>query len=65
MGSRRPRKISDTGEGPRRRAKADLPQVPTYQPDPHASAPNRSSDDAAKDDPADEAIRRMVEAAYT
>jgi hypothetical protein len=47
---------------PRRRRDADLPAVPTFQPDPEAAATPPSE---IEDDQVAEAIRRMVEAAYT
>jgi hypothetical protein len=47
---------------PRRRRDATVPAVPTFKPDSEtvAEAPAEPSDDAAED-----AVRRMVEAAYT
>jgi hypothetical protein len=47
---------------PRRRRDAAVPAVPTFKPDSEtvAEAPAEPSDDAAED-----AVRRMVEAAYT
>jgi hypothetical protein len=48
---------------PRRRRDADIPPVPTVRQE-AASSPTPDPP-ATPDDPADEAIRRMVEAAYT
>ena len=47
---------------PCRRRYADLPTVPTFRPDPEAAAPPPCE---TEDEQAAEAVRRMVEAAYT
>ena len=48
--------------------KADLPQVPVREPDLAPStgaAPSGAHEAVADPDPAEEMIRRMIEAAYT
>jgi hypothetical protein len=49
-----------TGARLRRRGDADVPLVPTFQAASEAVAPSLNEDDEA-----DEAVRRMIEAAYT
>ncbi|WP_428540740.1 hypothetical protein [Rhodopila sp.] len=46
---------------PRRARGADIPEVPTFQPDPPAVSPPEET----QADEAAELVRRMVEAAYT
>ncbi len=46
-----------------RRRDVDIPAVPTFQPDVIVTQPSPLPN--AEDDSADEAVRRMVEAAYT
>jgi hypothetical protein len=44
-------------------SKADVPEVPTFQPSTAAAREPQSI--AAAEDPSEEAVRRIVEAAYT
>jgi hypothetical protein len=58
------RNAAETAHGPRRRRDKDVPAVPTFKPEIQTIAvqapPATTEDDAAQ-----EAVRRMVEAAYT
>jgi hypothetical protein len=56
---------SRTNRPSRGRRDTDIPGVPTFQPDAESVTAPPSSATEIKDDPADEAVRRMVEAAYT
>jgi hypothetical protein len=49
---------------PRRRSDADIPPVPTVRPDAESTAQNPHPP-VNNEDPTEEAVRRMVEAAYT
>lgn len=67
---RPPNRIAKPSQRSQKRLEAGLPDVPTFQPDPAAAEPRRSpsavaDSSAAEDHAADEAVRRMVEAAYT
>jgi hypothetical protein len=48
---------------PRRQHKPDLPEVPTVQPTRSANPPPPNPE--TNDDPTEDAVRRMIEAAYT
>ncbi len=48
-----------------RRLDTNVPAVPTFKPDPDAAVMKPVIDSKTADDPAEEAVRRMVEAAYT
>jgi hypothetical protein len=50
---------------PRRQDDRDIPTVPTFQPAIETSALQTPIPAATEDDPSEEAVRRMVEAAYT
>jgi len=61
----RQQKITKAKQRPRRQRDADLPVVPTFQPAPGTNATQPSAVAAIDDNPIEEAVRRMVEAAYT
>ena len=52
---------SNKDRPPHRRHNADIPTVPTFKPDREAATATKDT----PDDEAAEAVRRMVEAAYT
>ena len=54
---------ADIYRGPRRRREADLPDVPVVQP--ARSAVLIPPTTEFRDDPTEDAVRRMIEAAYT
>ena len=58
----RPGQVIDPGGPSRRRRIADMAAVATFQPD-GGEVPEPAVQ--VEEDPADEAVRRMVEAAYT
>lgn len=62
---RLPRDAAATNSGRRRRRDTDVPAVPTFQPEIQTIASQTLKPAATEDDPAEEAVRRMVEAAYT
>ena len=49
----------------RRPRKAEIPAVPDFAPDPNSVVVQPPSQAAVAEDPIEEAVRRMVEAAYT
>jgi hypothetical protein len=53
----------DINRLPRRRPKPDPPEVPVFQP--ARSANPAPPNPETNDDPTEDAVRRMVEAAYT
>lgn len=57
-----PRKAAEANAR-RRRRNAEPPAVPTYEPEPSAIPTPEPA--VSQEDPAEEAVRRMVEAAYT
>jgi hypothetical protein len=50
---------------PRRRSDADIPPVPTVRPDAESTPAQHPHPPVNNEDPTEEAVRRMVEAAYT
>lgn len=55
-------KTNDVNRIRRRRGDTDLPTVPVYRID---SLPATTPPTETEDDPTEEAVRRMIEAAYT
>jgi hypothetical protein len=64
---RHPRLSSKTNAKPKpsKRRDANIPTVPTFQPTVNTVAAPPPSVTAIEDDAAEDAVRRMVEAAYT
>jgi hypothetical protein len=53
-------------KGPRhRRPDAGIPEVPTFHPDANGAVMQAPPAATTDEDPTEEAVRRMVEAAYT
>lgn len=60
----RSRRAVETRIAPRGQRNADIPEVPTFQPAPTDATAHRPPA-SAPENPDEEAVRRMVEAAYT
>ena len=58
-------KPGQPGKPSRRRPDTGIPEVPTFQAPPADTMPPASSPATTADDLVEDAVRRMVEAAYT
>jgi hypothetical protein len=61
----RSRSTAEIDQSLRRPRRAEIPAVPTFEPNPKSVVVQTPSQAAVAEDPAEEAIRRMIEAAYT
>jgi hypothetical protein len=61
----RSRSTAEIDQSPRPPRRAEIPAVPTFEPNPKSAVAQPPSQAAVAEDPTEEAVRRMVEAAYT